>query len=93
MDADVRHEVSAILCRGERSIVLDLPGVSDIDAAGVGELVRAYNMAAAVDGALRIARPTSRVREMLEVAGLFELLSRPDAADVTGERIAEQTSR
>jgi anti-anti-sigma factor len=64
-----------LLRRGERDIVLDLARVSSIDAAGVGELVRAYNLAAAMDGLLRVAHVTKRVREMLERAGLLTFLN------------------
>jgi anti-anti-sigma factor len=54
--------------------MLDLARVSRIDAAGVGELVRAYNMTTAAGGVLRIANATTMVRELLELAGLFELM-------------------
>ena len=71
----LRREVRALLQRGERAIVVDLAKVSRIDAAGVGELIRAFNMTAAVDGALRIANASAWVRQILELIGLFELLS------------------
>ena len=71
----LRREVRALLRRGERAIVVDLAGVSRIDAAGVGELIRAFNMTAAVDGALRIANASAWVRQILELIGLFDLLS------------------
>jgi anti-anti-sigma factor len=64
-----------LLRRGERAIVLDLARVSSIDAAGIGELVRAYNITAAMDGELRIMHATKRVRELLERAGLFDRLT------------------
>jgi anti-anti-sigma factor len=67
--------VRTLLRRGERRIVLDLAGVSRIDAAGIGELVRAYNIAIASNGALRIVNTTPRVREMLERVGLFDRLN------------------
>jgi anti-anti-sigma factor len=54
--------------------MLDLARVSRIDAAGVGELVRAYNMTTAAGGVLRIVNATTMVRELLELAGLFELM-------------------
>ena len=50
---------------------MDLAGVSTIDAAGIGQLVRAYNIATASQGALRIVNTSSRVREMLERVRLF----------------------
>jgi anti-anti-sigma factor len=56
--------------------VLDLTRVSRLDAAGVGELVRAYNMTMAAQGVLRIAHPTAWVRQILERVGLFDILTR-----------------
>jgi anti-anti-sigma factor len=75
IDGALRHKVRTLLRRGERYIVLDLDGVPRIDAAGVGEIVRAYNMAGAANGMLQIARPTVWVRETLDLVGLFGLLS------------------
>ena len=78
----LRHRVRALLRRGERRIVLDLSAVSRIDAAGVGELIRAFNMTAAVSGTLRVVNATAWVRQMLERARLFDVL--------TAEREVEQ---
>jgi anti-anti-sigma factor len=72
---ELRRSVRRLLRRGKRAIVLDLAQVSRIDAAGVGELVRAYNMTTAVDGLLRVANAGGWVREILKRVGLFELLS------------------
>jgi anti-anti-sigma factor len=72
---DLRDNVRTLLHRGERAIVVDLARVSLIDAAGVGELVRAYNMTTARNGLLRIVHATGWVREVLARVGLFEILS------------------
>ena len=82
VDRALRDNVRALLRRGERAIVLDLAAVTRIDAAGVGELVRAFNMAAAVNGRLRITNASPWVSEVLERAGVFDLL--------TGEAEGEQ---
>ena len=71
----LRHQVQALLDRGERSIVLNLARVSDLDAAGIGELARVYNVTLAGDGRLRIVNATTRVRRILERVGLFDVLS------------------
>jgi anti-anti-sigma factor len=71
----LRQSVRALLRHGERRIVLDLSAISRIDAAGVGELVQTFNMTAGVNGALRVVNATAWVRELLERAQLFELLS------------------
>jgi anti-anti-sigma factor len=78
IDRDLRHSVRALLRRGEKGVLLDLAGVSRIDAAGVGELVRAYNMTTAANGVLRVTHPTRWVQEILERVGLFEILTRGD---------------
>ena len=83
---ELRHTVRGLLRRGERYIVLDLARVPRIDAAGVGELVRAYNMTAAVNGALRIVSATTWVRWILERVRLFELLSAAGPGGVTRRR-------
>lgn len=70
----LRHTVCDLLRRGERRIVIDLAAVSRIDAAGIGELIRACNMTTAASGAMRVVNATGWVREMLERAGLLELL-------------------
>jgi anti-anti-sigma factor len=74
MDPEVRHGVRALLHCGERRIVLDLTRVSDIDAAGIGELVRAYNMARAADGTIHVVNTNRWVRELIERVGLDALL-------------------
>ena len=71
----LRHNVRTLLLRGERRIVLEMSTVPRIDAAGIGELIRAFNMTVAGNGALRIVNTTAWVREMLERAHLFDVLS------------------
>jgi anti-anti-sigma factor len=75
LKSDLLTRVRALLRRGERTIVLDMSRVSLIDAAGVGELVRTYNIARGMDGGLRIVHTTTWVRATLARVGLFELLS------------------
>jgi len=82
-NGEVAHAVRTVLSRTPGSVVLDVAGVSAIDAAGIGELVRAYNIATASNVALRIVNANSRVREMLERVGLF---GRLNAVSVTTRR-------
>jgi anti-anti-sigma factor len=75
LTAELRHRILEQLRRGERISVLDLSRVWSIDAAGVGQLVRAYDVTRAAHGTLRIVHTTRRVRALLERSGLFKLLS------------------
>jgi anti-anti-sigma factor len=77
VNGELRHNVRALLRRGERIIVLDLTRVLRIDAAGVGELVRAYNIASAAHSVLHIVHATAWVQQILQCVGLFDFLSEP----------------
>jgi anti-sigma B factor antagonist len=66
-------QVQALLDRGERRIDLDLSGLSDIDAAGLGELVRAHNRARAAAAVVQIVDAPGHVRALLDRTGLAEL--------------------
>jgi anti-anti-sigma factor len=72
---DIPQTVQALFDAGQRGIVLDLAKVSSIDAKGIGELMRAYNLMAAGNGRLRINHANAWVRETLERVGLFDRLS------------------
>ena len=54
--------------------MLSLSGVTDLDAEGIGELVRAYNATLAAGAVLRIADAQERVRDLLRRVQLLDLL-------------------
>jgi anti-anti-sigma factor len=70
----LRHKVRGLIRSGDRHILLDLTEVSRIDAAGLGELVRAYNMARVAKGTLHVVNPTAWVREVIARVGLLDVL-------------------
>ena len=74
LDFELRHRLDALIRRGDRLVLLNLSGPVDIDAAGIGELVHAFNTMRAAGGVLRIVNPTGRVRHMLRLAGLLQAL-------------------
>lgn len=55
---------------GKSNLVLDLGGVEYMSSAGLREMVRILKRVKRVGGDLRIANPSERVREVLELAGL-----------------------
>jgi anti-sigma B factor antagonist len=66
-----------------KNLVLDLSGVEIIDSSAVGDLVLIYMRACASEKEVRIAAPTPRVLEVLEltrVSSLFRIYSTVDAA-------------
>jgi anti-anti-sigma factor len=67
--------IEALVGRGERRLLMDLTGINAIDAAGIGELIRAYTMTDAAGGGLRVANPTRRVRHLLFISGVWDVLT------------------
>ncbi|HEX2466251.1 MAG TPA: STAS domain-containing protein, partial [Thermoanaerobaculia bacterium] len=59
---------------GADRISLDLHGVAYLSSGGIRALLVAHRELRRVGGALRIVRPSSAVKSMLEMAGLLELL-------------------
>jgi anti-sigma B factor antagonist len=55
---------------GRNLLVLDLAGVDYMSSAGLRELVNSLKRAKKATGDLRLAQPSERVREVLEMAGL-----------------------
>jgi anti-anti-sigma factor len=72
--SELRRKVDALLNRGERCILLDLARLTDIDAAGIGELIRAYTSASARGGVLQVVHARGYVRQLLDVAGISAVL-------------------
>jgi anti-anti-sigma factor len=77
---ELRRQVEELLARGRRSILLDLATLTELDAAGVGELVRLYGMANAAQGELWIENAPRGIRTLLDRAGLLDILSGSPAA-------------
>jgi anti-sigma B factor antagonist len=55
---------------GRNNMVLDLGGVEYMSSAGLREMVRVLKRVKRGGGDLRIANPSARVKEVLELAGL-----------------------
>lgn len=55
---------------GKMLLVLDLAGVDYMSSAGLRELVNALKKVKRAGGDLRLAQPSRRVREVMEMAGL-----------------------
>lgn len=70
---------------GHRHIVIDLTGVRLIDSAGIRALVRGHTTAQRVEGTLRLASLTAKVRETLDASHLgrvFDIYQSAEAARI-----------
>ena len=67
--AALRETVRALVPQNPR-IVLNLAGVTYIDSGGLGTLVSLYTTAQSAGGAIKLARLTQRVGDLLQVTKL-----------------------
>jgi anti-sigma B factor antagonist len=67
---ELGEALSAQIDGGGLHLVLDLGSVEYMSSAGLREIVSALKKAKRASGDLRIAQPSDRVREVLEMAGL-----------------------
>lgn len=74
VDSATAEQLGAVLSeqfnRGRRYLVIDLARVDYMSSAGLRELVLAFKQAQKLSGDVRLAQPSHRVQEILEMAGL-----------------------
>jgi anti-sigma B factor antagonist len=66
----LREAILELTRKGIKKIVLRLNGVNHLDSSGVGELVRAHATICKGGGNLKLAEPSKRVRDLLDVTKL-----------------------
>jgi anti-sigma B factor antagonist len=66
--------LSNVIDDGHVKLVLDLSGVEYMSSAGLREIVTALKKVKRASGDLRLAQPSDRVREVLEMAGLDTII-------------------
>ena len=66
------------LARGRKSLVMDLAGVEAMDSLGIGDLIGAYTLVSRQGGGLKLLRPSSKIKLLMEMTALdhlFEVFS------------------
>ena len=67
--------IAAALCSNARALVIDLREVTDIDARGVGELVKAHTLGQAHNRSVRFLIRNGRIAHLIRLANLDEALT------------------
>jgi anti-sigma B factor antagonist len=68
--SELRDQVKALISEGGR-VVLNLGEVNYIDSSGLGTLVALYTSARTAGGAIKLARLTRRIGDLLQVTKLL----------------------
>lgn len=66
----LRRAVTALLLDGERHILVDLAALTDLDTAGLGELVYLSTMTTGAGATFEVACSRGSVRRVLDEVGL-----------------------
>jgi anti-sigma B factor antagonist len=69
-DAAIRDALMELMSRGYRKFVVDLRDISQVDTSGLASLVAANLAVVRRGGALRLASPPRRLREVLAMTKL-----------------------
>ncbi|MFC1959973.1 STAS domain-containing protein [Chloroflexota bacterium] len=72
---ELGEALNAAIDAGRTHLVVDLSGVDYMSSAGLRELVTALKKVKKGTGDLRLAEPSERVAEVLELAGLDTIFS------------------
>jgi anti-anti-sigma factor len=83
LDEEIRH--------GRHHVLLDLSEVVFLSSAGIGALVKSYNDLDSIQGSLSIWKASERVRKVIEICGLDQLLLAK--ADVIQDAITDERVR
>jgi anti-sigma B factor antagonist len=66
----LRDKVRSLLYQGQKQLIVNLGGVSHIDSAGLGELVRAFATTTSQGGTLKLVNLTKRLQNLLVITKL-----------------------
>lgn len=70
----VRETVKKLLAKGKKNIILNLEQVSHCDSAGLGCLASSFASVNNMEGVLKLAGPTPKVREALTLTRLDSVI-------------------
>ena len=72
--AILRDRVRSLLQQGHKHLVVNLGDVTDMDSAGLGELVQSYMTMTRQGGHLKLLNTTKRIKDLLVITRLATVL-------------------
>ncbi|MDQ7005615.1 MAG: STAS domain-containing protein [Acidobacteriota bacterium] len=86
---DVREVVEDEIAAGRLRVIFDLSGVNFVDSAGLGELVACHRSLDQLGGRLVLAAPRGKVRDLIELTRIGELLPVCPTVEEALQRVVE----
>jgi anti-sigma B factor antagonist len=67
----LRDTLKGLVAKGQKKILLNLAGVSNMDSSGLGVLVGGYSSVAGQQGQLKLLNLTNKIRDLLQITKLL----------------------
>lgn len=80
-DIQLRDLIHESLEQGHHKLVLDLGGVSALDSSGIGEMVASYTSARKRGAALKLAKLSPKITDILQMTQLITVFETFDSLD------------
>jgi anti-sigma B factor antagonist len=74
----LREQVSQLLAKDQKKILLNLAEVNYIDSSGIGELVSAFTTVRKQGGELKLLNLTKKVHDLLQITKLYTVFEVKD---------------
>jgi anti-sigma B factor antagonist len=71
----LRDELTSLLAQGQKSILLNMGGVSYVDSAGLGELVGAYTTATNQGGSVKLLHLQGKMKDLMQITKLHTVFA------------------
>ena len=78
-DNILKDRINTLVSQGRQQILLNLAGVSYIDSAGLGEIVRNYTTLSRRGGSLKLLHLTKRITDLLSITKLLTVFETFDS--------------
>jgi anti-sigma B factor antagonist len=66
--------VEALLAEGQKKVIFDLTGVTNLDSTGIGIIVVSSGKLRKAGGELRVASPTAHVESVLKMTNIDQIV-------------------
>ena len=70
-DALFRDKIHSMINQGHKKILVNMSGVTYVDSAGLGEIVRTYTTVSRQGGQLKLVNLTKRITDLLSITKLL----------------------
>ncbi len=73
-EESLRETVIRLIGEERRHVLLNLAEVPMIDSSGIGAIIKSFTSLQAIEGKLKVLRPSRMARQLLTITGLMSVL-------------------